>query len=733
MPYNTGNPIGSEDPRDLIDNAAIIDKFATSEEATVLGRLGDTLRTMSGMSSSFGSFLASAGYQFLGDYEAGIEVTAYNQVIRESGEFWRAAALTELPYTTTGAGMPESGMFVSVGDAVLRQEVEQRFTHVTLRPLAGETNAMPRIVNAFAIADTVYMVGTFPITETCSTTLVNKQLIGLRGHTNIICDASMTGVVFNVSDEGLIKDLTITGPMVSEPDVTDGVTYANTVDEIIALKGVGALTAIKTQRQSSKVIGCEITRFPGWAIETAQNNAIGLGAKGLDSNIKDNRIAFNFGGINILEESEYMKYLNNSICWNVYGVYKRGGNNTLTGGNTDHNRVNFVTRGGANNSHGSITGGTMNHGKLAAIVADEITNGEAITGVNIFDAGPLGIYIRKSIGLNIAACLLGRVNFYCEGLGTVGANPGVNLIQHNTFNLHGVTYQIYDDWNPATGMRDPVNTPDNCIFRGNEHMEGKASRGLGTWDSAILNDRDALDDDGFIWRELEAGNINSRVVAGRPIDAQKYLGNGNQTGAIRIKLPVPGFNNSNIRMKVNVSVSNRLGCTLDIGAFAGTGATWSSPIAYDLKGASHEVRFGASASGELLVYIGDLTTQWSSALVSVEWLSMHGGAWSLSRYWKRKWVVGLESSAFENVTQLIGSPSQFVGNLNDIDYDIELFAGSGATNKPGAVTGWVETKTRGALPGSTIRMQRFVEAATNKLFVRTTATGNAGWTAWAEK
>lgn len=69
----------------------------------------------------FDSFILSSGYQDLGDYKAGIKVTARNQVIRSDGEYWKVAASTVLPYTTTGGGMPESGKFVATGDAVLRQ------------------------------------------------------------------------------------------------------------------------------------------------------------------------------------------------------------------------------------------------------------------------------------------------------------------------------------------------------------------------------------------------------------------------------------------------------------------------------------------------------------------------------------------------------------------------------------------------------------------------------------
>lgn len=74
----------------------------------------------------FNAYLVSAGYQFAGDYAAGIEITQYNQVVRDtSGEFWRLSGSTGLPYTTTGAGLPEGGAFVNAGDAVLRQDLSQ--------------------------------------------------------------------------------------------------------------------------------------------------------------------------------------------------------------------------------------------------------------------------------------------------------------------------------------------------------------------------------------------------------------------------------------------------------------------------------------------------------------------------------------------------------------------------------------------------------------------------------
>jgi hypothetical protein len=122
--YSTQNPVGSTDPRDLYDNAENLDNFVNGDQAAYNDRLGKLRKSWQGMEDEFAAFIASSGYEFVGDYAAGIEITGYQQILRDtSGEFWRVSGSTALPYTTTGSGLPEGGAFVAVGDAVLRQEL----------------------------------------------------------------------------------------------------------------------------------------------------------------------------------------------------------------------------------------------------------------------------------------------------------------------------------------------------------------------------------------------------------------------------------------------------------------------------------------------------------------------------------------------------------------------------------------------------------------------------------
>lgn len=133
--FNTGNPLGSGDPRDLDDNAKNMDLAVNSDELSWRDRFGRDRKSFEGMEREFDSaqhsrearfndFIASSGYQFVGDYGPGIEITEYNQLIRDSnGEFWRVSGQVDLPYVTTGAGIPEDDALVPAGDAVLRQDL----------------------------------------------------------------------------------------------------------------------------------------------------------------------------------------------------------------------------------------------------------------------------------------------------------------------------------------------------------------------------------------------------------------------------------------------------------------------------------------------------------------------------------------------------------------------------------------------------------------------------------
>lgn len=113
MAYNTMNPVGSTDARDLLDNATNLDTAVNGSAARWTDRLGVSRPSWAGM----------VNYADRGAYAAGIVITGYNETFLFEGEFYRAAAITALPYTTTGSWSDDGNYFVSVGDAILRSEL----------------------------------------------------------------------------------------------------------------------------------------------------------------------------------------------------------------------------------------------------------------------------------------------------------------------------------------------------------------------------------------------------------------------------------------------------------------------------------------------------------------------------------------------------------------------------------------------------------------------------------
>jgi hypothetical protein len=154
MAFNTGNPVGSRSPKDLLDNSENLDELVNSPTKTEQDdRLGVPRKTWHGMETDFSSaqttrqtefvaeqaqreadfqqLLAESGYVGTGtggafeDYDADgpLTITAMNQIFTRSGEFYRAKPSTTLPFTTTGTWATDEASFVAVGDAALRSEL----------------------------------------------------------------------------------------------------------------------------------------------------------------------------------------------------------------------------------------------------------------------------------------------------------------------------------------------------------------------------------------------------------------------------------------------------------------------------------------------------------------------------------------------------------------------------------------------------------------------------------
>jgi len=113
MAYNTRNPVGSTDPRDLFDNAGIIDQYANGRNPLYPDRFGvqrlsfsgmryNFVQSMSGWNTAFQQFLAGSGFEAPVQYAAGVTLERATQTFARDNIQYRIKDPAELPYTLTG-------------------------------------------------------------------------------------------------------------------------------------------------------------------------------------------------------------------------------------------------------------------------------------------------------------------------------------------------------------------------------------------------------------------------------------------------------------------------------------------------------------------------------------------------------------------------------------------------------------------------------------------------------
>lgn len=130
--YATGNPIGSSDPKDLYDNSENLDLLMLGAALYYADRKGVNRLSWKGIEEQFLQFLARSGFVFTDPqtYQAGIVITAYNQIFVRDGHMYSLSTSVALPYATTGDWATESVSLV------------QRTEQTILETLAAATGAM---------------------------------------------------------------------------------------------------------------------------------------------------------------------------------------------------------------------------------------------------------------------------------------------------------------------------------------------------------------------------------------------------------------------------------------------------------------------------------------------------------------------------------------------------------------------------------------------------------------
>lgn len=128
--YNTNNPLGSADPRDLLDNSQIADHFVSdTENESWPDRFGNVRKTWQGIENASNRAMLAYGYVTKKSFALGNTISNPNEVLysESDGEYYRWDG--SLPKAVPAGSTPESaggvgsGKWLSVGDAVLRSDI----------------------------------------------------------------------------------------------------------------------------------------------------------------------------------------------------------------------------------------------------------------------------------------------------------------------------------------------------------------------------------------------------------------------------------------------------------------------------------------------------------------------------------------------------------------------------------------------------------------------------------
>ena len=139
MTFNTGNPIGSTDARDLSDNAENFDKALGTLAATWTDRFGRTR-------DSFEGRLAKGSFYRVGTFAAGYTLTNMRQTLEYNGHEYSWAGA--FPKVVSAGASPATSGGVGAGAWVDR-------TDVTLRPELGYIDGLHDISVSVVVGDGV--------------------------------------------------------------------------------------------------------------------------------------------------------------------------------------------------------------------------------------------------------------------------------------------------------------------------------------------------------------------------------------------------------------------------------------------------------------------------------------------------------------------------------------------------------------------------------------------------
>lgn len=326
--YKTGNPLGSAAVKDLFDNAENLD-FALNSLTALMwtDRLGKTRRSFFGMETAhdrqmqsqenrFDTFIASSGYEVIGDYTAGpLTLTEYNQLIRYNNELYKLTAATDIPFTTAGNTdetwtSTDAAHFVSVGDAALRQNLGSSDGASLIGGLGFKTPEMRGALgngianDTAAIRDVMSVEGATVLLShdyLCEPNITPAANVKIIGNGKIICTTGEEWIWSTSDRASPYPAFFITNPGVK----IEGITIESTYEAVRADAGGDNLTLLfvkgggtETSRaKSSAFVFFNVRNVRVFGIEGAYTGEVATWDAALSKIISGGCDGFDFGNV----------------------------------------------------------------------------------------------------------------------------------------------------------------------------------------------------------------------------------------------------------------------------------------------------------------------------------------------------------------------------------------------------------------------------------------------------
>lgn len=181
--YNTGNPVPSNDPRDLDDNAKNLDLALNSVEPSFVDRNGVLRKTINGYGDSFSEYLIASGFETTHlKYVSGtsLQVDRASQLIDYNGSVYRVKMPAVFPVILSGVWGTAAAKLVEFADTSFRFDISSSLGSSMIGHIGNLSGSVKETLDR--VAGRVYYPETFGATGngvTDDSTAWNKALLAL--------------------------------------------------------------------------------------------------------------------------------------------------------------------------------------------------------------------------------------------------------------------------------------------------------------------------------------------------------------------------------------------------------------------------------------------------------------------------------------------------------------------------------------------------------------------------